>query len=141
MIFTSLKLHLDEYLTHQFDLETLSDPENSPFVVITQIKTKGNFSFQIYGTYISQPGKKIFHDTMTINNLSLANEMISSYLHQDPDQPIYPIKDIYGYCSGFVSSDADIILCAIVTNLEDSTWVCKTVLQEMEIFINNSKVS
>ena len=138
MIFTSLKLHLDEYLTHQFDLDTLSDPDNSPFIVITQIRTKGSFSFQTYGTYISQAGKKIHHDTETLSNLSLANEMTSSYLHQDPDLPIYPVKDVYGYCSGFVSTDGDIILCAVVASLEDSDWMCKTVLKELEIFINNS---
>jgi hypothetical protein len=139
MNFTSLKLHLDQYLSNDFDLETLSEPTVSPFVFLIHLKTNGKFASQTYGQYITKPGQRILHDNTTIHNLSATCIMMCTFLLQDPDN-VEPLEEEYGYCDGFTTNEGEVILCAVISNFDDAKWVCQTVLSQLRIFVENSQV-
>lgn len=137
MIFSNLKLHLDRFFDDQFDFHTLTNTDNCPFVTIFHIQTKGRFSVQSYGFYVTERGKPAIHATRTLVNLSLTQIMASNYLLQDPKK-VLPVEDANGFCNGFATSDNEIILCSVSAFPEDAQWVCKTTLLQLQIFIENS---
>jgi len=136
MDFQDLSVHINTYLNSQFDHATIIDQQNNPFIQVTLIDIK-EINPQVYNfsQYVHKPNELAIHKDYTTLNLAVANEVTAEYITQDPDE-MNPVDVPYAYCDGIVIRDSDALIVTVVTNQDDAKWVCKSILSQLKIFLN-----
>ena len=137
MDLSNLIKYLENFFDNRFDFDTISNDNNCPFIQISLLQTNKKFISQTHGFYLAAPNKKAVHKNRSIDDLSGVNILVDTYLVQD-SKKLGLCEMPWGCINGIATTDLDIILCSVITNIDDAKFLCKTILSQTEIFVGNN---
>lgn len=130
-----LKDHILDYLALDFDHGLISDPLNDPFIQISLINISLiNPHRDSFGLYAIQPGRSATHTEFTTAIMATALTLEGKYLVLKPSRG-QPLEDIAGCTRGITIGKDQIILITVITNSEDASFVCQSIINEIRIML------
>jgi hypothetical protein len=128
-----------DYFNDEFDHSLINDQLNDPFIHISLINSSSiNPHRDSFGFYLIDPGSSAVHTEHTTAIMAAALALEAKYLVEKPSRGS-PVEDEMGCSKGITAGKNKILIITAISNLEDASFVCRSVINKLQIFLNKPR--